>query len=119
MSNVKQLDDELNNMILTGKVMDGFEKFYAEDVTMQENTEPPAVGKEACRKREVDFFAAVEEFHSAKLLSSGVGEGGAAFGEWEYDITFKGTGRVTMNQVAVRRWKDGQIASERFYYSKG
>ena len=119
MSDVKQLDDELNNMILTGKAMDGFEKFYADDVSMQENADAPNVGKEACRAHEMEFFASVEEFHGAKLVSSGVGEDGATFGEWEYDLTFKGGGHVTMSQVAVRRWKDGQVASERFYYNKG
>ena len=86
---------------------------------MQENSDDPFVGKDVNRKREQEFFASVEEFHGAKLLASAVGDGGATFGEWEYDVTFKGAGRVTMNQVAVRRWKDGKVASERFYYNKG
>lgn len=119
MSDAAKLDAELNQMILTGKVMDGFEKFYAENVVMQENFDPPTVGKDACRKHEMEFFDSVEEFHGVKLVSSAVGEGLVAFGEWEYDISFKGAGRVTMKQVSVRRWKDGQVASERFYYNKG
>ena len=28
----------------------------------------------------------------------------------------KGGGRVTMDQVAVQQWQDGQIVSEKFYY---
>jgi hypothetical protein len=32
------------------------------------------------------------------------------------DVTLKGVGRITMVQVAVRRWKDGKIVHERFYH---
>ena len=35
------------------------------------------------------------------------------------DITFKNGMRMQSTQVAVRKWKDGKIAHERFFYSKG
>jgi len=116
---VKTLDDQVNQAVLTGGAMEAFEKFYADDVVMQENSDEPFVGKDVNRKREEEFFASVEEFHGGQLLASAVGDDGVTFGEWEYDITFKGMGRVKMNQTSVRRWKDGKIASERFYYNKG
>jgi hypothetical protein len=34
-------------------------------------------------------------------------------------VTFKGGQRMKLEQVAVRRWKDGKIVKERFYYNKG
>jgi hypothetical protein len=37
--------------------------------------------------------------------------------EWEMDVTYKGAPRMKMCQVAVQKWKDGQIINERFYYS--
>lgn len=117
MSNVAELDAKLNEMVLTGKAMDAFEELYADDVVMQENSDPPTAGKDANRKREVDFFSSIEEFHGAKLLASAVNED-VTFSEWEWDLTFKGMGRVRMSQVAVRRWRDGQVAGERFYYNK-
>jgi len=116
---VKALDDKVNQAVLTGGALDAFEEFYADDVVMQENSDPPFVGKDVNRKREQEFFASVEEFHGGTLAASAVGDDGVTFGEWEYDITFKGMGRVKMNQVAVRRWKGGKIVSERFYYNKG
>ena len=60
----------------------------------------------------------IEEFHGAELLASAV-SGDISFSEWAMDVTFKGGGRVQMAQASVRRWKDGQVASERFYYNKG
>jgi len=116
-SSVAALDQALNEAILSGKAMEGFEQYYAEDVVMQENSEAPRVGKEANRKAEVEFFASLEAFHEGKLVSSAI-NGDVTFGEWFMDLTFKGGHRVKMAQVAVRRWKDGKIAHERFYYHK-
>jgi hypothetical protein len=45
--------------------------------------------------------------------------GNVSFSEWEYDLTFKGGQRIKLSQVAVRRWKNGKIVNERFYYNKG
>ena len=116
-NNIQTLDDRLNQMILTGKAMEGFETFYADDVVMQENQAPATAGKDANRERELAFFSAVEAFHGADLLATAV-NGDVSFGEIHMDVTFKGAGRVTMAQAYVRRWRDGKIAQERFYYSK-
>jgi hypothetical protein len=118
MSNVVELDKKLNEMLLSGKAMEAFEEFYGDDVSMQENSDTPCVGKEANRKRELEFFGAIEKFHGMKLLSSAV-QGDVSFSETESDLQMKGMPRFTMSQVSVRRWKNGKIASERFYYSKG
>ena len=115
-SDIAKLDHELNQTILSGDILNAFDKFYANDVVMQENDSEPFKGKEVNRKREQEFVGSVEQFHGAKLLAEAV-NGDASFSEWEYDVTFKGGGgRVKMQQVASRRWKNGQVAHERFYY---
>lgn len=114
---VKALEDQLNQQIISGDVIQAFETFYADDIVMQENSEEPRVGKQVNRKAEQDFIASVEQFHSARLLGSAV-NGDLAYSEWEYDLTFKGGQRVKLNQVAARRWKSGKVAHERFYYNK-
>lgn len=115
--NLQELNTELDQMILSGKAIDAFEKFYADDVEMQENSEPPTKGKDANRKREEDFFSSVEQFHGAEVLSSAAGDD-VSFSEWLMDVTFKGGQRTKLEQVALRRWKDGKVAHERFYYNK-
>ncbi len=62
MVNVNELDKELNDMILQGKAMDAFEKFYADDCVMQEANGDKCHGKDANRKREQEFFGNVEQF---------------------------------------------------------
>jgi hypothetical protein len=115
MSNIGELNQKLDQAIFTGRAMEAFEELYDDDVVMQENTDAEHRGKALNRKREQDFFATVEQFHGGKVLSSGHG-GDVSFSESEMDVTLKGVGRITMNQVAVRRWKNGKIVHERFYH---
>ena len=55
--------------------------------------------------------------HELAEMRSAV-NGDVTFGEWYMDITFKNGFRAKIAQVAVRRWKDGKLVHERFYYHK-
>ena len=116
-NSVEALDQALNEAVLSGKAMEAFEQYYADDVVMQENSDEPRVGKDVNRKAEIEFFSSLEAFHDGKVLSRAV-NGDVTFSEWFTDITFKNGQRVKGAQVAVRRWKDGKIVHERFYYHK-
>ena len=115
--NVAALDQALNQAILSGKALEAFEQYYAEDVVMQENSDEPRRGKDVNRKAEQEFFSSLESFNDGRLISSAV-NGDITFGEWFMDVTLKGGQNAKMSQVAVRRWKDGQVVNERFYYHK-
>ena len=92
------------------------EKFYADNCVMQENTEEPTVGKDANRQREIDFFDSLAEFHGGEVRASAIGDG-VTFSEWLFDVTFKDGPRKKLEQAVVRRWEDGKIVHERFYYN--
>jgi hypothetical protein len=115
MTNIADLNKKLDDGILGGKAMEVFEELYADDVVMQENTEPEYRGKDFNRNREIEFFKTVEAWHGGRVLSSGVG-GDVSFSEFEMEVSLKGVGRITMTQVAVRRWKNGKLVHERFYH---
>jgi len=115
MSNIAELNKKLDDMVMGGKAMEAFEELYADDVVMQENTEPEYRGKDFNRNREIEFFKSVEAWHGGAILSQGVGTD-VSFSEIEMEVTLKGVGRITMTQVAVRRWKNGKIVHERFYH---
>jgi ketosteroid isomerase-like protein len=115
---IATLDKTLNEMVLSGKALEAFEQFYADDVVMQENSDEPRVGKDVNRKAEQDFFASLAEFHDGKVVATAV-NGDVSFSEWLYDMSFKNGQRVKLAQVAVRKWKNGKVAHERFYYNKG
>ncbi|MEM7357247.1 MAG: SnoaL-like domain-containing protein [Acidobacteriota bacterium] len=117
MSDIATLDAELNQTILAGQIMEAFEKFFAEDCTMQENSNEPTVGKDANRQRELDFLGAVDQVHGIELVASATATGdGVSFSEWTFDMTMKGGDRKKLVQTSVRRWRDGRVIRERFYY---
>ncbi len=111
----KQLVHDLAKMIEEGKIMEAFEQYYADNIVMQENEGELRVGKEANRAYEKAFVEGITEFHSAKTLGVAWGENYSVI-ESSMDVTHKDWGRVARTQVAVQRWADGKVVSEKFYY---
>jgi ketosteroid isomerase-like protein len=109
-----QLDRQLNEMILSGQALDAFERFYADDVVMQEGSEAPRQGKPANREYEQQYHAAIAEFHGAELHNSAIA-GDTSYSEWTFDATLTDGTRITNTQVAARKWRDGKVVWERFY----
>jgi ketosteroid isomerase-like protein len=118
MSSIKENVEELNAMILQGDIMGAFEKFYAEDIVMQDNETPARVGKDSNREFEKEFVNNLTEFRGAEVKNILISEeAGVAAVEWFMDYTHKEWGTRTYTQVAVQRWKDGKIVSEKFFYN--
>ncbi|MDC6390558.1 hypothetical protein PP182_17860 [Maribacter sp. PR1] len=116
MSKLLEKMSDLNDLVLQGKAMEAFEKYYDENVIMQENESEPIVGKEANRKREEEFFGNITEFRGANPLKVTLGEN-TTMVEWHYDYTHKEWGVRNYSQVSVQEWKDGKIIKEKFYYN--
>jgi hypothetical protein len=106
---------DLNDLVLKGKALEAFDKYYHEDVVMQENESKPTVGKEANRKREEEFFSSISEFRNARPLKVTVGED-VSMVQWHYDYTHKDWGVRNYIQVSVQEWKNGKIIKEQFFY---
>ena len=114
MNDIKKLDEQLNTMIVEGKALEAFEKFYADDCKMQEGLGDIREGKALNREYEEKFFSSVAEVHSLTVHGQGASED-RSYSEWTYDLTFKDGNRIQLNQVAARTWKDGKVVYERFY----
>ena len=112
---IMELVTDLNSMIIRGNALEAFEKYYSDDVVMQENELPPTIGKDANREREKEFFSKVVEFRGADVKAVAVGDG-VSMVEWFFDYTHQDWGSRAYHQVSVQRWKDGKIVHERFYY---
>lgn len=106
---------ELLDGLTTGRLMEVFEKFYAEDVVMSENgdEDPARVGKANNRGYEA-YFAANAEWHGVKL-GAVLADGDITAYEMWMDFTINGM-RIVRTQWSVQTWKDGQIVREVFYY---
>lgn len=52
--NIAELERELNELIVSGQALEAFDRFYDDDVVMQENQQEPRVGKDACSLSPLD-----------------------------------------------------------------
>jgi hypothetical protein len=115
--NLEQNLKDLNSLILSGKILEAFEKYYAFNVTMQENENPATIGKEACRLNEEMFVNGIIEFRKAVIINEIISDNISAV-EWQFDFTHKDWGVRNYIQLSVQRWNDeGAIINEKFYYN--
>ncbi len=107
----------LYQLINSGKMIDGFEKYYHQNVVMQEIGEEPRAGKDKNREYEINFMRMIKEFHGSGVLSitSNEAEHKTMVESWA-DITFQNDVRVKSQQVAVQTWKEDYIVNEIFYH---
>lgn len=115
METIHEKLDNLNRLVLDGKLLDAFELFYDDQVVMQENENPPTIGKEANRSRENEFLGSIVEFRNAEVLHTAV-TGNTSFVVWKYDYTHKDWGVRKYTQVSVQTWNNGKIIKEQFFY---
>jgi hypothetical protein len=116
MSNLKANVDALNQLITTNNTLKAMELFYAENVTMQENEDPPRVGKAFCIDHEKKNLEGVKSFKLAILSLAIDPVNEVVFSEYALEFeTLKGV-KMRLNEVSVQHWKNGQVIKEKFYY---
>ena len=110
--NVQQLID----MLLAGKALDAFERFYAENCVMSENGEDERVGKSACRAHEREFVQSIDRWNDIRIGGVLV-EGNKAAIEIIMDIAFVGGKRVVRRQLIISTWSKGKIVHSVAYHA--
>jgi hypothetical protein len=113
---IEQSLKDLNHLVLQGKMLEAFDKYYHDEVAMQENELPATYSKARNREREMEFLNNISEFRNAEVKGMGVGDE-ISFVIWEYDYTHKEWGERNYTQVSIQHWKDGKIINEQFIYS--
>ena len=108
---------DLQSYINEGKILEAMDEFYADSVTMQENSETPTVGLKENIEREKQFLSIVKDWHWTKWHAIAVNEDdGVSFLEYSFEFTNTDDQKVTYEQAVVQRWENGKIVSERFYH---
>jgi hypothetical protein len=117
MTNKERIED-IYKMLGQGQLLDAFDKYYAENVTMTEVGESTKEGKTVCREAEVNFLNAIENFNGMGVDAiTSSADGNTTMVEVWMDIQFKGASSNTMmKQVAVQKWNEGLIVEEKFYH---
>ena len=107
--------EDLIAKVVGGKALDAFDRYYADDVTMQENEQPPRVGKAACRAFEVDFLSKIKAVRTY-VCDGYVISGTKAFIVYRIDADHADWGTLKMSEVAIQQWSNGKIVHEKFVY---
>jgi ketosteroid isomerase-like protein len=106
---------ELVGYVQAGRIPEAIERFYADGATMQENRQPPTVGKAANLARELAFGNSIERWHEVTARSIAV-DGDQVLIEWVFEYTTREGQRIRMEEIAQQTWRDGKIVRERFFY---
>jgi sulfate adenylyltransferase subunit 1 len=107
---------DFQNLISAGKTLEAIEKYYADNVQLQENNDAPRFGKTLALAHEKGNMERVKYF-KINIKSSILDETqGLVMGEMHIDFeTLKGA-KIEMNEAFVQRWENGKIVFEKFYY---
>ena len=103
-------------MMDSGQVMEAFEKYYHEDVTVTEPNGETRRGKDDQRKAINKWMAAVDKIHGGDppWVTSNEEEA-VTMVRSSTDVTMQGH-RTVMSEVAVQQWKGDRIIREEFFY---
>lgn len=74
-----------------------------------------AKGKEALKEKSARFKSMIEEMHGGYCTKPVVGGNFFSVG-MGMDATYKGMGRINMDEIAVYEVKDGKIVKEQFFF---
>ncbi|BEP54625.1 nuclear transport factor 2 family protein [Variovorax sp. V118] len=91
------------------------EDFYTEDATMRENQAEPRRGRSTLVAQESAVLARTESVASTCVRPVLV-NGDHVGINWIFEFTFKGGGRMRMEEIAWQRWDGERIAEEQFFY---
>lgn len=116
MTNFEQTVKDLNQLITTDNTLKAMDLYYADNVTMQENEDPPRIGKQVCIEHERNNLGNVKGF-KLTITNQAIGPiNQVVFNEFDIGFeTLKGI-KMRLKEVSVQHWENGQIINEKFYY---
>jgi ketosteroid isomerase-like protein len=92
-----------------------YERFYDENVIVQENMQPPRVGRAMSIERQKLMNANIKELHDFKIGAVLV-DGDRSMVEMHLDATTQDGYHFHLEEVGLQTWKDGKIIHERYFY---
>ena len=113
MSSVQEELHAIRRLIESGNLMAAYERYYADDVVVKSNDDPPMRGKKENIAAHGEFFKMAKTFQ-CRVKSALAGEDVSMI-ELEYEVTDLAGNEHRFSAVAVHDWRRGAIVAERFY----
>ena len=115
----QEVANKLVEYCRTGQFTQAQDELYAENCKSiePEGTQFPSVtGMDAIKQKAQQWEGMVEEVHSSET-SDPIVAGNFFAVTMKNDVTFKGAGRMTMEEISVYEVKDGKVVSEQFFFT--
>ena len=114
----QDIANRLYELCKAGQFQQAQEELYADDAVSIEPVGAPGPqsvkGRDEIVKKGEEFQNSIEEFHGGDTTAPIVLGNHIALGI-TLDATFKGMGRMKMEEIAVYETKDGKIVKEQFF----
>ena len=95
--------------------VEAIEEFYTEHASMQENSEPPRVGRDtlvAHERRALSMTASV----TSRCVRPVFVDGDHVVIRWIFEFTYPDGSWRRIEELAYQRWEGERIAEEKFFY---
>ena len=115
MSNANRMLELLEFFKTNPPAEEVYERYYDEHVVVQENMQPPRVGRALSIERQKLMNANIAEIHSFTIGAVLI-DGDRSMVEMQLDATTKDGYRIRIEEVGLQTWKDGRIIHERYFY---
>ncbi|HWD26465.1 MAG TPA: nuclear transport factor 2 family protein [Rhizomicrobium sp.] len=102
-------------LVESGDYVGALERYYAEDASIQENNEPPRVGRDVLVASERMVMAGFKSI-AAKRAGPVLIDGDQVAIRWSFVFERQDGATFTLDEIAWQRWHGGRIAEEKFFY---
>jgi ketosteroid isomerase-like protein len=119
--NTQEVADKLVQLCREGKNEQAIDELYADNIVSKEPKGSPmelTEGKDAVKKKTLQWEESVEEIHSASCSDPIVADSHFSI-VMNIDATYKAHGRMAMSEICVYEVKDGKIVADEFFYRMG
>jgi hypothetical protein len=104
--------------VVGGRHAEAIEDFYAEDASMQENHNPPRVGRDVLVAHERAALARMKAIVTHPV-ERWLLDGERVVINWRFDITGQDGVTRRMDELSIQLWDGDKVVREQFYYDPG
>jgi len=101
--------------VLRGEHVEAIRDWYADDASMQENQEPPRVGREGLMEHERQMLARNAGVET-ELLAPPMVDGDRVAIHWRFTFTSRRGSVRSFEEVAWQTWRGDKVWREVFFY---
>ena len=112
--NLQELSDAMNDMVVSGQLIEAGEKYYASDIRTVEFDGRLTEGKEAAMKKLSEFVGSIKSVKEITCLRS-ASDDNASFAEYILSLEMKDGSDVYLHEIVRSLWENGQVVEERYF----